>query len=381
MRTIIATFFLLLLLPSTALAGNAQSIVAGGRGFSGDGGPALKAKIHGPTTLVSNRKGGYYFTDSWNHRIREITANGRIRTVVGSGKSDWCGDRKEALKVCLALPHGITLDSEDRLIITDTFHNRILRLDRDGIVRTIAGSGENCEPGQTNRCGEGGAAKKAKLHWPTIARYIGDDLYISDSANRILAVKRGRMIRVAGTGNQGFSGDGGPATKANLWAPADMIAYKGGLLISDGNNCRLRFVNKAGIISTFAGGGDLETCWRAYGAVPQENWYTGWGSPLPGDQVGDGGPATEGRMLVTGFLATDGDTVWVTDFLNNRVRQIKAGKITTIVGTGEPLGTNGNGPRPGKQFRLGWPSCVTRVGNKLIITDAGNDRIISYQLP
>lgn len=379
MRVLIISLLLSLSLPSLALAGDAEVIVGGGRGFSGDGGPALKAKIYGPTTLVSNRNGGYYFTDSWNHRIREITKEGKIRTVVGSGRSDWCGDGRKARDICLALPHGISLDRQRRLIITDTFHNRILRLDRDGIVRTIAGSGENCEPNKTSSCGEGGPALQAKLHWPTIARYIGGELYISDSANRILAVKKGRMIRIAGTGNQGFSGDGGPATKANLWAPADMISYKGGLLISDGNNCRLRFVNKAGIISTFAGGGDLETCWRAYGAVPQENWYTGWGNPLP--EVGDGGPATEGRMLVTGFLATDGDTVWVTDFLNNRVRQIKNGTITTIVGTGEVLGTNGNGPMPGKQFRLGWPSCVTRVGNKLIITDAGNDRIVSYRLP
>ena len=365
----------LTLTTSQAFAGSGQTIVGGGRGFSGDGGAAIKAKIHGPTTLVSDRKGGYYFTDSWNNRIRQIDKKGNIKTVVGSGKAV-CGDNLPPLMTCLSLPHGVSLEKDGRLIITDTFNNRILRLDRDNIVRTIAGSGRNCQDDKTELCGEGKRPLLADLHWPTIARRIGKDLYISDSANRILAVRKNRMVRVAGTGKWGFSGDGGPATSAQLFAPADMIAYKGGLLISDGNNCRVRFVKK-GIISTFAGGGNISECWQAYGLV--KNWYDGWSGPLR--EVGDGGPATLGRLLVSGFLATDNQRVWVTDFLNNRVRQIDNGIITTVLGTGQIKGTNGNGPMPGETMRLGWPSCVTRIGNKLIVTDSGNDRIITLNLP
>ncbi len=379
--------------PTAAVAATARVVVGLGESFqasgmtrplpfAGDGGLASQARISRPTTVAADRKGGFYFTDSGNNRVRYVSRAGRITTVAGSGAANAapaCATGVPALQACLGIPHGIAVDTDGTLIITDTFNNRIDRLGRDGILRPIAGSGRVCQRDRST-CGEGGDPLWADLFWPTVARPTSKGLVISDSANRILLVRNNRITRIAGTGQAGFSGDNGPAVSAKIWAPADVIPYQGGWLISDGNNCRIRRVDSRGIIRPFAGyGGDLQACWASYANVqtPASGTVgTGWGGPLAGP-VGDGGPAVQSRLTVTGFFAARGSKVYFTDFLNSRVRVVMGGRIYTALGTGQAPGVNGDGPLPATQFRLGWPSGVAlRPDGRLLVTDPGNNRIV-----
>jgi hypothetical protein len=348
-------------------------------GFSGDGGPALRARVARPTTVSSDRRGGFHFADTLNNRVRHVTAAGRISTVAGSGAATGrpgCAVNVPARRACLLGPHGVDVDDKGRLIIADTFNNRILRLDRDGVLRGLAGDGRPCNPA-AGTCGEGGPPLRASLFWPTVAHQTSRGLVIADTANRILLVRNGRIRRIAGTGAPGFSGDGGPAGAARIWAPADAVPFRGGWLISDGNNCRLRWVSPDGIMRPFAGyGGSLAHCREDYATAKEA-----WGGCDLGD-LGDGGPARSAQLSVTGFLAVSGDIVWVTDFLNNRLRQIRNGVITTVLGTGQPAGAGADGPVPGTRFRLGWPSGVARLDDgSLVVTDSGTNRIVRLSRP
>lgn len=344
--------------------------------FAGDGGPAINATVSRPTTVIPDRKGGYYFTDSMNHRVRQVSADGTIRTVAGSGVPDGpgCAWDVPALNACIWVPHGIDVDGEGNLIITDTFHNVITKLGQDGVLRRVAGTGEACNRSQST-CGEGGNALDAALLWPTIARHTPQGLIIADSANRVMRVDTdGVLTRIAGNGNPGLSGDWGPATSARLYAPADAIPFRGGVLISDGNNCRLRWVDPQGIIKPFAGyGGDITACWNSYALNP-----TRWGGPQTGD-VGDGRNATMSRLSVTGFFTMKGEDVYVTDFLNSRVRKIGPDDIiTTFLGTGDHPGVNTDGPAPLRNFRLAWPSGIAYddVSERILVTDPGAHRVV-----
>ena len=222
---------------------------------------AVNATIHGATTIAPDNVGGYYLADTGNNLIRHVDSRGILRTVVGNGSltpSPACAYNRHARDVCLNLVHGISVDPFDGgLIITDSFNQVVTKVGRDGWVRLLAGNGELCNPeGPVSQCGEGGPATSAKLDRPTQSRMTANGLYIWDYHNRILLVGRDGIIRrVAGTGERGLSGDEGPATQAKIWAPADMIQYDGGLLISDGNNCRLRWIDPNGIIHAFAGYG------------------------------------------------------------------------------------------------------------------------------
>ncbi len=351
--------------------------------FSGDGGPAVNARAWGPNVIDARRDGTYAFADARNNRIRQVTPDGIVRTIAGSGlpASPACGWGVPAAQACLSVPHGVTYGSGGTILITNTFAGVVLRVGADGVARRIAGNGSDCDLTFT-RCGEGGPALNASLHWPTIARDTPKGVVIADTANRVLLVGRDGIIRrIAGTGKAGFSGDGGPADKAQLWAPADAIPYQGGWLISDGNNCRIRRVDARGIIRPFAGyGGSLETCWQGYAlaASPAQ-----WGAPLPAGTIGDGGSALKAKMQVTGFLAASGSTVYVPDWNNRRLRMIKNGRISTILGTGQPDGVNGAGPMPGPSMRTGRLCAAALVpgASKLLVTDCGVGRVIEVTLP
>ena len=325
--------------------------------FAGDGGPAESALADSPTTVAPDGHGGTYFTDSFNHRIRFIDSRGAIRTVAGTGVPDWCGTGPPR-SLCLRLPHGVTVDRDGSVLIADTFNHRVLRV-RDGRATVVLGP--------------------RRLGWPVIARPTRHGLAVVDALHhRVVLLRHGRLQTLVGTGERGSSGDGGPARKARLNAPADAIPYRGGWLISDGGNCRIRRIDRAGRIHLFAGGG--LSLWRCHAGYNDEGRHLDWAGPLA--DVRDGGPAHLARIQVTGFLASDGDDVWVTDFLNHRVREIdgRTGRIRTVLGTGRPALRPQRGARASK-FALYWPSgiAIERRG-VLLVTDSGAHRVIRLQL-
>ncbi|RYY36646.1 hypothetical protein EON62_01605, partial [archaeon] len=247
--------------------------VCDSQGDSGDGGPAVTALLHLPTSLVpifNVSSGGVvlYIADSSNHRIRRVVEGGSISTVAGNGAQGFLGDNSPATIAKLSLPSGVAVvhnASTGRVVlyIADTNNRRVRRVDADGIITTVAGTGS------IGFDGDGGPATAAKVSSPYGVCAVvntssgGVVLYIADASNkRIRRVgEEGNIITVAGSGNSGASGDGGPATAAAMNNPrAVLAAYNAStgsvvLYIADSENHRIRRVDEAGRITTAAGVG------------------------------------------------------------------------------------------------------------------------------
>ncbi len=233
---------------STTVAGNGNS------GFSGDGGPAVNATLGGPFGVAVGPDSSVYIADSTNHRIRRVDSNGIITTVVGTGSEGFAGDGGPATTAQLNLPSAVTVASDGSLYIADTYNNRIRRASLDGIITTIAGNGAS------GFAGDGGPASQAVLNQP-FGLALGPDgsLYIADLGNyRVRRIQRdGTITTVAGDGNPGDTGDGGPASSAALSGPKGVaLDRQGNLYIADTGG-RIRLVDATGVIQTFAGSGNF----------------------------------------------------------------------------------------------------------------------------
>jgi len=207
-------------------------------GFSGDGGPALKAQFNFPNHLVADGTGNLFIADTANHRVRKISTQGVITTVAGTGKSGFSGDGGPAIEAELGAPAAIAVDSDSNVYIAEFFNHRIRKIATDGIITTIAGTGT---PGYN---GDGKPAIESQIGEPTgVAVDRSGYVYISDHVNMRIRVvtPSGIMHTVAGTGNRGHTGDGGPAVKAQTSNP-DIIAFgpNGNLFIPDHLNAVVR---------------------------------------------------------------------------------------------------------------------------------------------
>jgi hypothetical protein len=213
----------------------------GQTGFSGDGGPAVGAKLDDPLAVAALPDGGFLIADTYNHRIRRVFANGTIVTVAGTTLG-YDGDGGPAAAARLAYPAGVAVTPDGGFLIADTFNQRVRQVRPDGTIVTVAGAGA------AGLAGDGGAATSALLNYPCSATPTADGGFlIADTNNdRIRRVSpAGTITTVAGT-THGLSGDGGPATAAQLAAPAGMaVTANGGLLIADTGNFRVRLVSGA----------------------------------------------------------------------------------------------------------------------------------------
>ena len=263
-------------------------------GYSGDGGPATGARLNAPQGVAVDAAGDIFISDTANHRLRKVDhATGNISTVAGTGTSGFNGDGP-ATGAELNLPWGLAFDSTGNLFIADNLNHRIREL-AGGVITTVAG---NIVAGYS---GDGGPATSASLLFPTaVAIDATGNVYFTDSGNhRVRAFPVGGTIStVAGTGQAGSGGDGGPATSAQLHVPLGLAFDAAGrLYIGDGANSRVRLVMN-GIISTAVG-----VCGNVAGFS------------------GDGGPASLAHIDGPFGLATDpsGD-LFIADANNNRVR-------------------------------------------------------------
>ena len=245
----------------------------GRRGFGGDGGPAAEALLASPAGVALDSAGNAYVADSGNHRIRRIdAATGVITTVAGTGEQGYGGDGGPASEAMLAVPRGVALDTAGHVYVADSGNSRVRRVDAStGVITAFAGTGD------PSSGWEGGPADQARLVAPRLLAVDGaNSVFFSDS-NRIWKLDpSGMAALLAGTGDEGFGGDGGPASEALLNRPQAVCAdLAGNLYVADTWNHRIRRVNAStGVITTLAGtgdfgyGGDGATASRSPACIP-----------------------------------------------------------------------------------------------------------------
>lgn len=223
-------------------------------GFSGDGGQATQARLNSPTDVAPLPDGGFLIADNVNHRVRRVAPDGTITTVAGNGVATYGGDGGPATKASLRWPTYVAATRDGGFVVVDTT-NRIRKVSADGVIRTVVGTGV------AGFSGDGGPATAAKIYGSGGISPTSDDgfLFADPGNGRIRKVSADGVINtVAGSvGGMGdFGGDGGPATKGKLARPDDVDALAGGaFLIADNGNLRIRLVGTNGIITTVAGSG------------------------------------------------------------------------------------------------------------------------------
>jgi hypothetical protein len=264
-----------------------------GGGSSGDGGPATLARLDGPQGIAVDGQGNVYISDYNDYRVRKVSPGGTITTFAGTGIPGSSGDGGPATSARLYAPSGVAVDGQGNVYIVDSYNQRVRKVSAGGTITTIAGTG------RLGFSGDGGPATSAQLSYPSGVAVDGQgNVYIVD-ANRVRKVSRGGTITTfAGTGAGGFSGDGGPATSAQVRPTGVGADSQGNIYIADFYGFRVRKVSPGGMITTFAGTGG-------------------------GGFSGDGGPATSARLYGPYAVAVDGQgNVYIADDRNYRVRKV-----------------------------------------------------------
>ncbi len=280
----------------------------GTAGYNGDNIAATSAELYYPEGVALDGAGNLYIADFGNNRIRTVAARGMITTVAGTGTEGYSGEYGPATSAHLYSPQGVALDSAGNLYIADSGNNRVRKVNAGGTITTVAGNGS---PGYW---GDGGPATSAFVSGPLgVAVDSAGNLFIADGSSRIRKVDAsGNITTVAGTGTEGYSGDNGPATNAELNYPSAVaVDGAGNLYIADTWNNRVRKVAPDRTISTVAGNG---TCCYS----------------------GDNGPATNAQLDGPDGVAVDGaGNLYIADSNNNRIRKVTLdGTITTVAGNG-----------------------------------------------
>ena len=234
----------------TTVAGNGQ------KGYRGDGGPALDASLSMPHEIRFDAAGDLFVAERDNHVIRKVTRRtGIISTIAGTGQPGFSGDGGPATSAALRMPHSLAFDPQGRLLICDIGNHRIRRVDlRSGVIETYAGTGV---PGATP---DGAPLVGTPLNGPRTIVVDGDgSVYLAlREGNAIYRIDAtGRLHHVAGTGETGYSGDGGPARRAKLAGPKGLALAYGNLYVADTENHVIRRIDlMTGLIETILGTGE-----------------------------------------------------------------------------------------------------------------------------
>jgi len=322
------------------------NLIAGGHpdgAYAGDGGPAEFAWLDDPSGVAVDATGNLYVADSHNLRVRRIGLNGRITTFAGNGRYGGHREGARATATPLYVPTDVATDGRGNLYVLVGPKvgpaTRVLVVDGAGILRSFAGADT------TGFSGDGGPALTALLDGPQSLATDGQgNVYIGEPARIRRVDANGIISTIAGTGIAGFSGDGGPATAAQLdWGLGLVVDRSGNLFVASGN--RIRRIDAAGTITTIAGTGS-----RGFS--------------------GDGGPATLARLGVAGGLAVDDQGIlYISDNNNRRIRTVDAGgTIRTFAGGGGPAGFGSWGPA--LRTRLSFPHDIAVDGRGLVFFTA-----------
>jgi sugar lactone lactonase YvrE len=302
-------------------------------GYNGDGLAGAKASLNLPESVVFDAAGNMYIADSFNHRIRKRTPAGIVSTFAGTGISGYSGDGGAATSAQLYFPFGVATDSSGNVYISDNGNLVIRKVDSTGKITTFAQNANFTDLLALTSDASGNL-------------YAADDM-----ACVVWKITPASVVSIAaGVLNTcGYNSDGITATNAQLNAPSGVaLDATGNLFISDLLNNRVRMVS-GGVISTVAGNG---TCGFS----------------------GDGGSATAAKICGPVGVAVDAkNNLYIGDYSNARVREVTAGTITTLAGTGN-IGYNGNA-LAATSTNIDGPAGLTVFKNILYVADDGQFRV------
>jgi sugar lactone lactonase YvrE len=337
-----------------ALASDGTITTVAGDGiarFGGDGGGRLDATLRQVKGVALDGAGNIFISDDGNNRIRRVdVATGLVATVAGNGTTAVAVDGVPATVVGLDAPSDVVVDAAGTMLIADTGHHRVRTVRPDGIIGTLAGTGE---PGYA---GDGGSATAAMLTRPTgLALDAAGNVYVADFGNHVIrrVTPAGTIETIAGTGTPGAEGDGGPAVAAQLNGPTDMtVDGAGNVFIADFQNQRVRRVDAGtGIITTVAGTGV---------AGSSDDFLPAVTAALngPSDVVID----PNGNLLIA-------------DSRSNRIRRVSTvGVIDTVAGSRVPGGVGDGGSALDATFLTPLRLMATPDG-RIFVSDENNSRV------
>jgi sugar lactone lactonase YvrE len=314
-------------------------------GFSGDSGPAAGAQLNDPRGVAIDAVGNIFIADFHNARIRKVSPDGVVSTVAGTGSGGFSGDGGPAINAQFASPFAVAVDGGGDLFVADIYGSRVRKISSAGIISTIAGDGSY------QFSGDGGPASAAQLNAPTgVAVDSAGNVYIADFNNRRIrkVSADGTMSTFAGGGADIL--DGVAATAVRLTAPLGVAVDGAGNVFIADEYTGIRKVSPDGIITTVAGGGQ------------------NWGS------AADGGPATSAAILPFGVAVDASGTLSFIDNNLNRIRKVSPDGIITTAAGGPCCFSGDGGPAINAQLNDPASVAVDAAGN-LLIADSKNLRI------
>lgn len=384
------------------VAGGNISTIAGvqaqGISYNGDNGPATSAFLSLPVGLAYDSAGNLYIADSTNNVIRKIDKSGNITTFAGIGNAAYSGDGGPAVSARLNNPEGVATDSAGNVYIADGGNNRIRKVTTDGTITTIAGTGIS---GFT---GDGGSATAARLNSPrAVVVDPAGNIFISDYLNsRVRVVSPSGIINTIAGSTPGYSGDGGPATSAQLFFPVGLaIDSSGNIYVSDNQNNVVRkltpvagslpVISASSIVTAAAFGGSTSIAPGSWIEIYGSNLATNTRSWSSGDFKGNAAPTS-----LDGTTVAIGGQLAYVDYINPQQVNVQvpstvaAGQQTIVVGTAAglsaPVTITVNATQPGlfapASFKVGglqYAGALFTDGATYVLPPNAIDGITSHQ--
>ncbi len=342
-----------LCLIASAITTHAQIVttIAGGGSSPGDGIPGTSSILQSPYQVALDKYGNAYIADYIDHKVRKLDTAGIITTIAGTGSSGSTGDGGPATAATFNALAGIAVDGSGNIYVADNGDHTVRKIDAAGMISRYAGTGLG---GST---GDGAPATGAKIYGPNALLVDGaGNLYISCGQSRIRKVDAaGTITTFAGTGTAGYTGDGTAANTAQINTPREMaMDAAGNLYFTDFTENAVRKVNTSGIISKVIH------------------------APSFGDG-GDGGPATSSlaQLNSPGGLCIDrAGNLYISNEYGGRIRKIDmaTGMLSTYAGTAEGSGGDG-GPATAAEFSQGGAYLAMDCADNMFLSEKLNQKL------